>query len=50
MATLGEFELIERFFTRPTGRAALGIGIGIGDDCALLSPLRVSRWPCPATC
>ncbi len=34
MATLGEFELIERFFTRPTGRAALGIG----DDCALLAP------------
>jgi thiamine-monophosphate kinase len=34
MAILGEFELIERFFTRPTGRAALGIG----DDCALLAP------------
>jgi thiamine-monophosphate kinase len=34
MATLGEFELIERFFTRPTGRASLGIG----DDCALLAP------------
>jgi thiamine-monophosphate kinase len=34
MATLGEFELIERFFTRPTGRAA----IGIGDDCALIEP------------
>ena len=34
MATLGEFELIERFFTRPVRRVALGIG----DDCALLSP------------
>ncbi|HEX2540960.1 MAG TPA: thiamine-phosphate kinase [Caldimonas sp.] len=34
MANLGEFELIERFFTRPTGRAALGIG----DDCALVVP------------
>src|SRR5687768_6724987 len=34
MATLGEFELIERFFTRPTGRAVLGIG----DDCALIAP------------
>ena len=34
MATLGEFELIERFFTRPTRRALLGIG----DDCALLAP------------
>ena len=34
MATLGEFELIERFFTRTARRVALGIG----DDCALLSP------------
>lgn len=31
---LGEFALIERFFRRPVHRAALGIG----DDCALLSP------------
>jgi len=31
---LGEFELIERYFTRPVRRAALGIG----DDCALLAP------------
>ena len=30
---LGEFELIERFFTRPARRAALGVG----DDCALLA-------------
>lgn len=29
---LGEFELIERYFTRPVRRAALGVG----DDCALL--------------
>ena len=34
MASLGEFELIERFFTRPARRALLGIG----DDCALLAP------------
>jgi thiamine-monophosphate kinase len=32
--TIGEFELIDRFFTRPTRRAVLGIG----DDCALLAP------------
>jgi thiamine-monophosphate kinase len=32
MALLGEFELIERFFTRPSRRAVLGVG----DDCALL--------------
>ena len=31
---LGEFELIERYFTRPTKRAVLGAG----DDCALLAP------------
>lgn len=30
--SLGEFDLIKRYFTRPTMRAALGIG----DDCALL--------------
>ncbi len=34
MPVLGEFELIERFFTRPVRRAALGIG----DDCALIEP------------
>ena len=34
MADLGEFELIDRFFTRPTQRATLGVG----DDCALLQP------------
>ena len=33
MAQLGEFELIARYFTRPTRRASLGIG----DDCALLT-------------
>ncbi len=34
MPALGEFELIERFFTRPARRAALGVG----DDCALIQP------------
>jgi len=34
MAHLGEFELIERYFARPVGRAAMGMG----DDCALLAP------------
>jgi thiamine-monophosphate kinase len=29
---MGEFELIQRFFTRPTPQAVLGVG----DDCALL--------------
>lgn len=31
---MGEFDLIARYFTRPTPRAVLGIG----DDCALLQP------------
>ena len=31
--TIGEFELIDRYFTRPTRRAVLGIG----DDCALIA-------------
>jgi thiamine-monophosphate kinase len=34
MQTIGEFDLIERYFTRPVKRAVLGIG----DDCALLQP------------
>ena len=29
---MGEFDLIRRFFTRPTPKAVLGVG----DDCALL--------------
>ncbi len=35
MTTLGEFDLIARYFTRAPMRAALGVG----DDCALLAPL-----------
>ena len=31
---MGEFDLIARYFTRPTKRALLGVG----DDCALLQP------------
>ncbi|SDO95612.1 thiamine-phosphate kinase [Rhodoferax sp. OV413] len=31
---MGEFDLIRRYFTRPTPRAVLGVG----DDCALLQP------------
>lgn len=31
---MGEFDLIARFFKRPTSKADLGVG----DDCALLSP------------
>jgi len=31
---IGEFELIQRFFTRPASRAV----VGVGDDCALWQP------------
>ena len=31
---MGEFELIQRYFTRPATKAVLGVG----DDCALLQP------------
>jgi thiamine-monophosphate kinase len=34
LAAMGEFDLIARYFTRPTPRATLGVG----DDCALLQP------------
>ena len=35
---MGEFELIQRFFTRPTPPDTQGVVLGIGDDCALLQP------------
>jgi thiamine-monophosphate kinase len=38
--SLGEFELIRSFFTRPIRKAALGVG----DDCALLNPTPGTQW------
>jgi thiamine-monophosphate kinase len=35
---MGEFELIQRFFTRATQPPAPGVVLGVGDDCALLQP------------
>ena len=37
---LGEFELIERYFTRPARRAVLGVG----DDCAVLACAPGQQW------
>lgn len=37
--SIGEFELIRRFFDRPARRALLGIG----DDCALIAPFAGSQ-------
>lgn len=35
---LGEFELISRFFQRPTRTLPSGVALAGGDDCALLQP------------
>jgi thiamine-monophosphate kinase len=40
---LGEFDLIRKYFTRPT-RPAQGAVLGIGDDCALLQPTPGMQW------
>jgi thiamine-monophosphate kinase len=37
-AMLSEFDLIKRYFTRPTSTRAGRATLGIGDDCALLTP------------
>ncbi len=37
---LGEFDLIQKYFTRPTPQAVLGVG----DDCALLQPSAGMQW------
>ena len=36
--TLGEFDLIARYFQRPGHQLAQRVVLGIGDDCALLQP------------
>lgn len=40
--SIGEFELIERFFKRPIERDA--VALGIGDDCALLAARPGEQW------
>lgn len=42
-ASLGEFELIRRFFDRE-GASAPGVVKGIGDDCAVLAPTPGWQW------
>jgi thiamine-monophosphate kinase len=37
---IGEFDLIRQFFSRRPQRAVLGVG----DDCALLSPTPGQQW------
>ena len=36
--TMGEFELIARYFTRPVRPTSHSVALGIGDDCALIAP------------
>ena len=35
--TIGEFDLIARYFSRHVGRQHPGVRLGVGDDCALLA-------------
>ena len=35
---MNEFDLIARYFTRPSDASASPVALGIGDDCALLQP------------
>jgi thiamine-monophosphate kinase len=42
---MGEFDVIRRFFARPSSAmAAPGVDLGIGDDCALLAPGVGCQW------
>ncbi len=42
--SLGEFELIERFFMRPAGTGPRHAAVGNGDDCAILAPRAGMQW------
>ena len=42
--SLGEFDLIHRFFSRPHRAAPGAVALGIGDDCALLQPKPGLQW------
>jgi thiamine-monophosphate kinase len=42
--SLGEFELIERFFMRPASQGARHVVVGNGDDCAILAPRPGMHW------
>lgn len=41
--SIGEFELIDRFFKRST-QTSTHVAIGVGDDCALLACAREEQW------
>jgi thiamine-monophosphate kinase len=40
----GEFELIDRYFTRPLPAGSIHVRLGVGDDCALLAAAAGEEW------
>jgi thiamine-monophosphate kinase len=40
----GEFDLIERYFKRSADKSDPFLGLGIGDDCAILQPSANTQW------
>lgn len=41
---MGEFDLIQRFFQRDNNKLGEGVNLGIGDDCAVLTPTLGMQW------
>lgn len=41
---MGEFELIRRYFVRDAVPPGAGVALGIGDDCAVLTPTPGWQW------
>jgi thiamine-monophosphate kinase len=41
---MGEFDLIKRFFARETAAPQPGVPVGIGDDCAVITPAPGMQW------
>lgn len=44
MPPMGEFDLIARYFARPGPTAGATVALGIGDDCAVLTPAPGHQW------
>jgi thiamine-monophosphate kinase len=44
MRPMGEFDLIARYFTRPAPAPGHTVALGVGDDCAVLTPTPGHQW------
>jgi len=44
MPAMGEFDLIARYFTRPAPAVSTTVALGVGDDCAVLTPAPGHQW------